>query len=147
MSDIKGELARAVEAAIEGCVDQIAAQNPDAVLTYNFDPDLALKAALASLGAQERLLQDLLAWPCEGRDCGHDLRHVDANHHEDGDGSGTWHCGHCWDKQLRIAFERGATEQREACAKFIEQASLHEGRPIHAARARATPLVEGWPAR
>ena len=33
------------------------------------------------------------------------------------------------------------TAQREGCAKFIEQASLREGRPVHAERCRAAPLV------
>lgn len=66
------------------------------------DPLKREAAILASYGAQTQLLMDLLAWPCEGHDCNHDLRHVDANHHEDGDGSGTWHCGHCWDKALTL---------------------------------------------
>ncbi len=37
--------------------------------------------------------------------------------------------------------DKAAAQQREACAQFIEQASLREGHPIHAERCRATPLV------
>lgn len=42
------------------------------------------------------------------------------------------------DAQLQKAKE----DQREACAKFIEQVSLTAGRPVHAARCRAAPLVK-----
>lgn len=61
-----------------------------------------------TLAASQARVAELEAWPCEGHDCEHDLKHVDANHYDKGDGSGTWHCGHCWDKAMRKSAAKDA---------------------------------------
>ncbi len=74
-----------------------------------------------SLTEMAKKLGDLLAWPCEGN-CGRDLKHVDANHHDQGDGSGTWFCQACWDAVITGLKAEGSVvrEERDQARAAVE---------------------------
>ena len=68
------------------------------------DADLLLAAAIDELVALRARVKDLEEWPCEGG-CGRDLKAVDAQHHDKGDGSAPWFCCVCWNEALVKAHE------------------------------------------